>query len=434
VQAPLGRWQHPTVPAGLAWLAGALHPEHVVRILDAAARPPEEVEAEVRAFAPEVLGLSLRNVDTTNWADPHVYFAAFPPFARGLRALVGPEVPLVAGGPGFTLFARAVMERVPELDMGIPLEGDVAFPSLLRRLGDPAGVPGVLYRRDGVVRASGPAAPPDLAALRPRLDLLDLDLYRPFQENWTVGVQTKRGCGQACATCTYRLLNPGPIRLRPPEAVADEVEGWVARGFTRFMFSDSLFDQPREHATAVLQALAARRLPATWRAYHGVRDLDPDHLALCVRAGGRELTFSPDAYGAASLAFLGKDATRAEIDRSLDAVARFPELSAGWNFFLGVPGQDPSELLGILRFRRRARRRLGARAGEVRASFVRVEPGTPFHERLVQRGALPAEDPLLPETPEALKALFHRRSGHPLLDRLLALPAVQRRVFLHRRR
>ena len=422
------------MPAGLAWLAGSLGPAHEVRILDGAVLAPEELEAGVRAFGPEVVGLSLRNVDTTNYGDPHVFFAAFPPLARRLRALVGPGVPLVVGGPGFTLFARAVLARVPELDFGIPGEGEVAFSALLEHFGDPGAASGVLYRRDGVVQASPPAPPAALAALRPCYDLLDLDRYLPFQDRWAVGVQTRRGCTQRCAYCAYPLLHAGPVRLRSPEAVVDEIEGWHSRGFARFMFADSLFDRPRAHAVAVLEALAARRLPVTWRAYHGVRDLDPAWLALCVRAGCRELTFSPDAYGDASLDLLGKDCRRADIDRSLEALVPFPEIKVAWNFFVGLPGQGPRELAGMLRFQRRARRRLGARVGELRASYVRVEPGTALHRRLLAAGAFSPDDPLLPETPAQLRALFSRQSGHALLDALLAMPLVERRVFSHRRR
>ncbi len=422
------------VPYGLAWLAGALGVEHHPCIVDAAVLESGEVEERVRAFEPEVVGLSLRNIDTTNYSDPHFYFEAFPPFVRRLRALVGRDVPIVVGGAGFTLFAQQIMRRVPEVDLGVRLEGETAFGRLLERLDDPASVPGILYRRDGRILTTEPAPSTDLSEVQPRFDLLDLDRYRPYQDNHAVGVQTKRGCAYRCAYCTYHLLHRGPVRPRPPRLVVDEIEGWVERGFERFMFADSIFDRPRDHAVAVLETLAARKLPIRWRAYHGVRDLNRSYLELCLRAGCRELTFSPDAYGPASLRFMGKGVTRADIDASLEAVAPFSELDLAWNFFLGIPGQGLRELLGIRRFQHRARRRLGDRVGELRFSYVRLEPGTPFHRRLVESGAMAADHPLLPNDSEGLRGLFHKRAGHPVLDPLLGLGAVERRLFRHRRR
>jgi len=64
VNAMLGRRQMPIYPLGLSCLASALE-GHEVKVLDPAVlpRPLDEVERAARSFAPDVVGLSLRNID-----------------------------------------------------------------------------------------------------------------------------------------------------------------------------------------------------------------------------------------------------------------------------------------------------------------------------------------------------------------------------------
>ncbi len=416
VQAPLGRAQAPVMPLGLAFVAAAVGREHRTWIHDPNVEPDGRLHALLGEVRPDVVGISLRNIDTTQVADPYCYYAHFPPFVRWLREVVGTEVPLIVGGPGFSLFGAEIMRRVPQLDLGVVGEGEVAFPALLQRLDDPATVPGVLVRRDGEVRLTGPPASPSLEDLRPRLDLLDVDRYRPFERNHAVGLQTQRGCALRCSYCTYGALSAPALRHRPVEVVLDELEVIVRRlGVGQVIFADSIFDGRRDHARAVCEGILRRELRVRWRAYVHLRDLDVAYLRLLVRAGCCELTFSPDAWSDRSLAALGKGITTEDITRSLDLVDATPGARANYNFFAGLPGQSADEVDAIHQFGRRARRVLGDRLVGFRVGAVRVEPGTPLHRQLVERGAVPRSASLLPESDEEVSTLFwqHTRFAVP---------------------
>ena len=78
------------------------------------------------------------------------YFKTVAPTARLIKEAV-PQVTLVAGGPGFSMFAEPILERIPEFDLGVYLEGEESFPELLEHLDRPAQVRGVYLRRDGRV-------------------------------------------------------------------------------------------------------------------------------------------------------------------------------------------------------------------------------------------------------------------------------------------
>ncbi len=58
---------HPVYPLGLDYLIGALTPRHEVRILDMnVAGGLEQLEAAIRDGDPDVIGLSIRNIDNVD--------------------------------------------------------------------------------------------------------------------------------------------------------------------------------------------------------------------------------------------------------------------------------------------------------------------------------------------------------------------------------
>jgi len=427
IQAPLGRVEPPVVPVGLAWLAAGLPADVQVEIVDPNVHGPDAVAARIQALDPHLVGVSLRNIDTTQILDAYSFYAHFPPFIRQLRALVGPDVPLVVGGPGFSLFADAVMADVPELDFGVYLEGEQTFGRLLRSLDRPQDVPGVYHRAGGELRFTGPGPRTLLDGLRPRLDLVDVPLYRPYAKNYAIGIQTKRGCVLACSYCTYVVLSGASVRCRDPSQVVDEVAFYVdEHGVDQLFFADAVFNLPPDHARAICRALVKRQVQVRWRAYHNERTLDRDYLALAVEAGCTEFTFSPDAWSSQSLRKLQKNIRTEDIQRSLELVASVPGANANYNFFLGIPGQDLGEIARILGFYVQARRALGTRLRGFRFGYVRVEPKTPMWEEMVAKGALSADDPLLPRTPDASLRFFHQSTGKRATDLACSLSQLHR--------
>lgn len=425
LQSPLGRPEPPVLPLGLAWLAGGLV-EHEVQLVDPNVHGERAALDALVRMRPDVVGVSLRNVDTTQVKDPYCFFRAFPPFIRSIRRIVGSDVPIVVGGPGFSLFARPVMERVPELDFGVHLEGEITFPRLLNNLDAPHTVPGVLYRDGEEVRFTGDGPRTELGSIHPRLDLVDIDAYRPYIRNYSIGVQTLRGCVLRCAYCTYVVLSGASIRRRSVSDVLDELSWYAARGIDQVFFADAVFNIPLDHAAGIAEGILSRGLELRWRGYHNERQLDPAYMKLAVRSGCTEFAFSPDAWAPRTLKLLQKNIRPEDIQHSLDMVERTPGARANYNFFVGLPGQDLDELKSILRFWVRSRRRLGRRLQSFRLSYVRVEPHTPLHRTLVEEGRMSAENPLLPETDREVARLFHRNTGNLGMDLFCRLSRVHR--------
>ncbi|WP_300156684.1 radical SAM protein [Solidesulfovibrio sp.] len=397
VQSWLGGDGPPVYPVGLACLAAALA-GHEVACCDpnTAADPLGELSRTLAEFRPDMVGVSLRNIDSTN---TRVSVSYLPPFARVLDTVrAGFSGPLAVGGSGFSMFAEAVMARYPAIDYGVYLEGEGAFAALAAALaggGDVSAVPSVFRREAGRVVFSGPAAKADFADL-PSPDFAALPLGPYAAVPWGVGVETKRGCAFSCLYCPYGFLNGRAYRKKDPERVADELAGLKARGLVRFTFLDSVFNAPADHAAAVMEAMVRRDVRLSWSAWFTERGLTRDFLELARRAGCDAVIFSPDAYGDAALAALGKAVTRAEIDAAFALVADMGCFEASYNFFKNPPGQTLRDALAMVGFIVRARKRLGRRV-HFELSSLRVEPHTALAQLAEQEGLVaPGADLLEP--------------------------------------
>ena len=119
-------------PIGIVCLAGYLADQgHTVSLLDMnmAGDPFGSLKQRLLDFQPELVGLSLRNVDPLG----NRTSSLIPPFIVAVRmvAALVPEAWIVAGGTGFSLFPERIMQELPEIDYGIAGEGEISFPALV---------------------------------------------------------------------------------------------------------------------------------------------------------------------------------------------------------------------------------------------------------------------------------------------------------------
>ncbi len=393
VQSWLGGAESPVFPLGLACLAAAL-PGHEVRVFDlnTAARPYEELRELLAAFCPEVVGISLRNIDSTNKRTVVYYYPRLKEVVAAVKE--GSAATVVVGGSGFSMFAAEIMADVPAIDLGVLLEGERTFPALLANLERPATVPSVFYREGGAVRFSGPGEQVDLDAVPlPDRSMVSLGAYTGFSEG--VGVETKRGCVLDCIYCIYGFLNGKKLRLRSPARVVDEVQSLIAEhGVKRFTFVDSVFNIPLRHAEAVCRELVRRGVRAEWSAWFNEKHLTREFVELARDAGCRNVILSPDAFSDESLRRCGKNIRMEDIRRSFAVLKTVEGIEVSYNFFKNPPGQSLAAFLSLAAFVVRARRELGRRV-HFEFNAIRVEPHTKLHQVAVEEGLVREGESLL---------------------------------------
>ncbi|HSO19495.1 MAG TPA: cobalamin-dependent protein, partial [Desulfosarcina sp.] len=190
---------YPVYPIGLDHVAASLDARHRVRIADL--NVTGGVEALVEAigrFAPDLVGISLRNIDNTDTTDPAGYIGGYRSVVEAVRRTTG--APVVLGGSGFTLFPRQIM-RALSADYGIVGEGERLnlLIDALEAGSDPTGLPGI------VLDAAAPVElpPPWQGERRARPEGPPGHLAWYLAHGAMLNLQTKRGCPFRCIYCTY---------------------------------------------------------------------------------------------------------------------------------------------------------------------------------------------------------------------------------------
>jgi len=100
----------------------------------------------IGVFNPEVIGISVRNIDDQNLESPRFLLENVRPLVEWCR--VASSAPIILGGAGYSIFPDEVLEYLGA-DMGVHGEGETTFPAILERIArgeDPATLPGCAYR------------------------------------------------------------------------------------------------------------------------------------------------------------------------------------------------------------------------------------------------------------------------------------------------
>ncbi len=409
VQAYLGRNEADGAifPLGLCYIATALK-GHEVEMFDPniSQNPYEEITEKIKIFQPRVVCISIRNVDTTQKRDIFYYFKTIRPTVQLVKS-INPKIKILLGGAGFSMFAEKIMERVPEADFGVYLEGEGSVPELLDNLNSPENVKGIFFRNNDLLKFTGVRDMPDFTNFPiPRRDLIDIKKYF-HPKNTNIGIQTKRGCALKCAYCNYQFLNGTVYRLRSSKAIVDEIEYLINNFHIRkFTFVDSTFNVPRKHAEGICNEIIKRDLDIQWSAWFDIKHFDVELAQLAYKAKCTNIGFSPDAVTDKTLSALEKGITEEDIKTSLNIIKKVKGIRAGYNFFITSPGQDFWGFLKTLILFFKIPLVLAGKGG-CRLGWIRIEPYTKIYEIAIKEGLIDKNTELLPESEQQLSKLFY---------------------------
>jgi radical SAM superfamily enzyme YgiQ (UPF0313 family) len=116
----------------------------------------------------------------------------------------------------------------------------------------------------------------------------EFDYY--LQENdFYVGVQTKRGCPHNCCYCIYTVVEGKQVRINPADEVVKEMRQLYDRGVRNFWFTDAQFIPARKYiddAIELLQKIVDSGMTDIhWAAYIRADNLTPELCDLMVKTG-----------------------------------------------------------------------------------------------------------------------------------------------------
>ncbi len=376
-----------TLPVGLGLVAAATRAAgHDVSVLDLlfAADPTAALRDAIAKQRPEVIGISVRNIDDQCRERPRFLLEQVKSVVETCRATS--TAPIVLGGPGYSIFPREVLRELGG-DYGVAGEGERAFPALLEALAagrstdDLQGV----YRPD-----HEPSVPRALERDLGAFPDWDDSIGRADPEVW-VPIQCRRGCPNDCSYCSTARIQGRRIRWRSPRAIGALVARLRDRGFRRFFLVDNSFNIPEALAFDICGELAALRPRVEWRCILYPERVREELVVAMAAAGCVEVALGFESGAPSVLRAMNKRFSPEDIRATAELLARHGIRRGGF-LLLGGPGETRETVEQSLAFAR------DLRLDDLRITIgIRIYPGTPLERRAVEDGQLePGADLLHP--------------------------------------
>ncbi|MFW6177155.1 MAG: lipid biosynthesis B12-binding/radical SAM protein [Desulfohalobiaceae bacterium] len=348
------------------------------------------IKKRIKSFAPDIVGLSIRNLDNCAYDQPRAFFDSDRNIVQAIRDCS--EAQIVIGGSAVSIMPEELADYLG-VDYAIAGEGEESLPALLQALQSNTGlqeVPGLL-RRNGSSWLQSPGACLGHLQGLPLQAYDCIDLGRYFAQGGLAAVQTKRGCPFSCIYCVYPALEGRLPRLVPPGECVQEMERIVKdTGRSDFFFVDGVFNYPTDHAAAVCEEIIRRRLNVRWLAYCNPVGLDKDLAELFKASGCAGIELGLDAATEKMLCKLKKGFTLENIKSSYVALNL-----AGIPFAVFLLFGGPEETYADWEQTQKNLQGFGS-ANAVFASLgIRIYAQTCMHDIAVEQGYVTQEMSLL---------------------------------------
>jgi radical SAM superfamily enzyme YgiQ (UPF0313 family) len=340
-------------PIGLSYVATATEEAgHEVRVLDLCFRKHvfEEIKQSIVNFSPQLIGMSIRNIDNVNMLRPVFYLDQAKGMVEFIRSVT--DVPIVLGGSAASLNPEGIL-HFTKGDYIVVSDGEETLIKLVKSMenGTPAeNITGV----GRFVEGKFEFIPPDLKEFPTGTANLgkwiDMKPYSRLGSSYTI--QSKRGCRERCIYCVYQMIQGHRLRMRSPRDVVDEIEEAFHKfNISDFEFIDSIFNDPEDHAVEILEEICRR----PWNANFSAIGMDPKglndkFLDLMWKAGFRSFMLSPESACDTVIKNYGKGFVVDDLVRAAEAMNK-TRLTPFWYFLVGGPGetnQTLDETLGFI--------------------------------------------------------------------------------------
>jgi radical SAM superfamily enzyme YgiQ (UPF0313 family) len=258
----------PVLPMGLACVgAAARQGGHEVELLNLMTKDDlieRKLENAVLGFKPQLIGVSVRNIDDQCMNSPKFLLDAVKNIVSSCRRLA--SAPIVLGGAGYSIYPRSALSCLGA-DMGIRGEGEAAFVKLLDRLSRKEsldGIPNLILPDSDCESSLEVAERLDDFPLPDPDGFFSLPSEFENQKIW-LPFQTRRGCPMACSYCSTANIEGRILRKRSPGIVVDSISGFAEAGFKNLFFVDNTFNFPSSYARELCDRIIERNLKIRWQ-------------------------------------------------------------------------------------------------------------------------------------------------------------------------
>lgn len=338
ISANIAKEPYPVYPLGLTMVAEAARAKgHSVFEWDLLMKKGSiEIGSEfIKQHQPDIVGISLRNIDTVNYNEQKSYIDGYCDLVNAIRAVS--DAMIVLGGSAFTILPEQIMEVI-NADYGIVGEGEVSFCNLVQDIESGS------FPKQKILNSTPPISGDQFSAMSRNIEFTDYYLKKGGMLN----IQTKRGCPHRCAYCSYPTLEGRVYRHRPAGEVADEIEMLIKdHNADYYAITDSVFNDSTNKYLEIGEELVKRKINTPWMCFLRPDNFKKSEVDLLKKAGLSSIEWGTDCSTDATLSEMKKDFSWEQVVKSNNIFAEAGISNAHFIIF-GVPDESEKTLsLGL---------------------------------------------------------------------------------------
>lgn len=320
---------YPIYPLGVSMVAAALAKAgHTVQQSDFLLHNSslEAMGKEVEQYKPDLVGISIRNIDNVNLMNEQYYIQNVKNIVSAIREIT--DVKVLLGGAGFSLIPDLILQETGA-DYGIIGEGEVLTVEFANNAENGQ------YPNERLI---GPAS--RLHGTRINSALYDEKLIGFYLQSGNIAsIQTKRGCAYKCVYCTYPLLEGTELRRRDPIEVVDDIELLRDTHKTKYIFFvDSVFNDDEGAYLEVVDEMLRRDICIPWTGFIKPGGLTDEIVERMKKTGFAAAEVGSDAACDTTLHAMGKNFTFQDVVECNDLFVRHG-IATSHFFMFGGPGE-----------------------------------------------------------------------------------------------
>lgn len=337
-----------------------------------------------------------------------------------------PQARAIVGGGAVSVFYEQLESKLPKGTIVSVGEGELLLEKLLSGesiAGERCYVVGETKPRDRMIHEA-PTSIEKSACDYDYIEQIWPEFNYYFQENdFYLGVQTKRGCPHNCYYCIYTVVEGKQVRVNPADEIVAEMRQLYDRGIRNFWFTDAQFIPAKKFTHDVVELLQkihdSGMKDIHWAAYIRADNLTPQICDLMVKTGMNyfEIGISSGSQELVRKMRMGYNLrTVLENCRDLKAAGYNDLVSVNYSF--NVLDERPDTIRQTIAYHRELEQIFGSDKVEPAIFFIGLQPHTHLEEYALDNGILKSDyDPmsLMPWTakkllwnPEPMGSLFGR--------------------------
>jgi radical SAM superfamily enzyme YgiQ (UPF0313 family) len=330
---------YPVYPLGLDYVAGSVNSEHTVQIADLNIMDRDALAKLIKDFAPNIIGLSLRNVDNTEIANPLFFIERQKELIAWLREVS--EAIIVCGGAGFTILARDIFDKI-QPDYGIVGEGE-RFAELVHALEHNLSVEKI----PGLITSNTYQPPVPWMGEQTREPGLGVHTQFYVDHGGMLNLQSKRGCSFRCIYCPYPHIEGSKHRRVEAGLVAQTALDLQERGAKYIFLTDSAFNSDVEHSLQVAEAFQQAGLAIPWGGFFAPLKLPENYFKTMKACGLSHIEFGTESLSDTMLKSYQKPFRKKDVFAT-HQLAIDADIHIAHYYLLGGPGETAETLAETL--------------------------------------------------------------------------------------